>query len=186
MRHLVAITVLALALLCTKAHAAPVDPPSVWTLLVYSVRLLPIEGEPGTPKYDAALAYRLELVTACTEATDSRTERYVCVKLARFESDYREDIGRCTIRGKAGDRTAWQIVPRSKEEAERLCHSLVEDARVHVERVRESRAACSKLPKSEQLALYARGNCASEEGRKLSRVRWPTDAEVRRLETERW
>ena len=165
---------------------AAAAPPTDWLLLVYSIRLLPIDGEPGSPRYDRALSYRLELVNACAGATEDRTERYICVKVARFESDYREDAGRCEVRGKAGDRTAWQIVPRSPGEAGRLCQSLAEDARMHLERVRESRAACRHLPKAEQLALYARGNCTSEEGKKLSRHRFPTDAEVRRLETERW
>ena len=172
-----------LVLILSVGAAAP---PTEWLLIVYSIRLLPIEGEPATSRYDRALEYRTEVANACTQATDNRTERYICMKVARFESDYREDVGRCTIRGKAGDRTAWQIVPRSRDEADRLCRSLVEDARVHVERVRESRAACRHLPKQEQLAMYARGVCGSEEGRKLSRHRFPTDAEVQRLETERW
>jgi hypothetical protein len=107
------------------------------------------------------------------------------VKLARFESNYREDVGRCAVIGKARDKSAWQIVPRSAAEDKRLCQSLEEDARFHVERVRESRSACRHLPKEEQLALYARGNCTSEEGKRLSRTRFPTDAEVKRLETER-
>lgn len=172
-----------LALILSIGVAAP---PSVWTLLVYSIRLLAVDGEPGSTRYDRALAYRLELVTACAEATDNRTERYICAKVPRFESSYREDIGRCEVIGKAGDKTAWQIVPRSTAENARLCQSRVEDARFHLERVRESRAACRHLPKEEQLAMYARGDCASEEGRKLSRHRFPTDAEIRRLEAEKW
>ena len=168
------------------ASSAPPPPPDAWTLLVYSLRLLPIEAPAGSEAYDSALAYRVELVSACVEATDDRTERYICVKVPRFESNFREDVGRCKLVGKAGDKTAWQIVPRNAAERERLCGSLVDDARFHLERVRESRAACRHLPKNEQLALYARGDCGSEEGRKLSRHRFPTDAEVRRLETERW
>lgn len=165
-----------------------VGPPDAWTLLVYSIRLLPVAPTAAADErgYDRALAYRLELVDACVQATTDRTERYICIKVARYESDFREDVGRCDKRGKAGDRTAWQIVPRSAAEAERLCVTLADDARMHVERVRESRAACRRLPKPEQLALYARGSCDSDEGRTLSRHRWPTDAEVQRLETEKW
>ena len=162
-------------------------PPSAWTLLVYSLRLLPIAaptGDSDMPRYDAELAYRLALVNACVAATEDRTERYICTKVPRFESNYREDVGRCKVIGKANDKSAWQIVPRSKAEDQRLCQSLEEDARFHVERVRESRAACRHLPKEEQLALYARGDCSSEEGKRLSRTRFPTDAEVKRLETE--
>ena len=168
------------------AAVPPPPPPNAWTLLVYSIRLLPIDGTPATDTYDRALDYRLELMKACVEATEDRTERYICAKVPRFESNYREDVGRCRIVGKAGDRTAWQIVPRNSAESERLCNGLVDDARFHLERVRESRTACRHLPKTEQLAMYARGDCASEEGRKLSHHRFPTDAEVHRLETERW
>ena len=37
--------------------------------------------------------------------------------------------------------------------------------------VRESFKACAHLPPDERLALYARGRCDSEEGRKISRER---------------
>lgn len=165
-------------------------PPGAWTLLVYSLRLLPIvqptDDTATMARYDAEMAYRVALVEACVAATEDRTERYICVKVPRFESNYREDVGRCAIIGKAHDKSAWQIVPRSGTEDKRLCRSLEEDARFHIERVRESRSACRHLPKEEQLALYARGNCSSEEGKRLSRHRFPTDAEVRRLESERW
>ena len=163
-------------------------PPDAWMLLVYSLRLLPITTptNDNMAAYDAQLAYRIALVDACVAATEDRTERYICVKIARFESNYREDVGRCRVIGKANDKSAWQIVPRSEAEDKRLCQSLEEDARFHIERVRESRSACRHLPKQEQLALYARGDCGSEEGKRLSRTRFPTDAEVKRLEMERW
>lgn len=167
---------------------AAAEPPTVPLLLAYSLRLLPVTlpTNENTSAYDAEIAYRTELAAACVAATSDRTERYICVKLARFESNYREDVGRCKVIGKANDKSAWQIVPRSEAEDKRLCQSLEEDARFHVERVRESRSACRHLPKEEQLALYARGNCTSEEGKRLSRVRFPTDAEVKRLELEGW
>lgn len=176
-----------LPLLLKLAQVAP----SVWILLVFTLRLMPIPvGEPspttGIAKGDAELRYRLELVKACVEATEDRTERYICAKVARFESFYREDVGRCDVKGAAGELTAWQIIPRNKAERARLCVSLLEDARFHLERVRESRNACRHLPKQEQLVLYARGTCDSDEGKKLSRHRFPTDAEVKRLETEAW
>ena len=183
----VALASLALAFGGARADAQttlPTPPPSAWQLLVYSLRLLPISEAPASPAYDRALAYRTELAEACAAATDHRTERYICIKVARWESFFREDVGRCAVIGKANDRSAWQIVPRNASEEQRLCKSLVEDARFHVERVRESRGACRHLPKQEQLALYARGDCASEEGRKLSRFRFPTDNEIRKLETE--
>ena len=177
------------------AVLASVVAPNAWLLFVFSIRLLAIDGSITTADlrdpdkqavYDRALAYRLELVNACVEATEDRSERYLCVQIARFESSFREDVGRCQIIGKAGDRSAWQIVPRSAAESERLCVTLADDARFAMERVRESRAACRRLPKQEQLSLYARGDCASAEGRKLSRHRFPSDELVRRVETEKW
>ena len=168
------------------AVVASPTPPDAWVLLIYSLRLLPIAPptEVNMAAYDAELAYRIALVNACVAATEDRTERYICTKVPRFESNYREDVGRCKVIGKANDKSAWQIVPRSGAEDKRLCQTLEEDARFHVERVRESRSACRHLPKEEQLALYARGNCTSEEGKRLSRTRFPTDAEVKRLETD--
>ena len=167
--------------------AGGTEAPDASRLLTYSLRLLPIAPPTSddTAAYDAELAYRRLLVEACVAATEDRTERYICTKLPRFESNYREDVGRCKVIGRANDKSAWQIVPRSEAEDKRLCQSLEEDAKFHIERVRESRNACRHLPKEEQLALYARGNCSSEEGKRLSRVRFPTDAEVKRLETER-
>lgn len=168
------------------AVIASPTPPDAWLLLLYSLRLLPIAppaNDSDMIRYDAELSYRVALVNACVAATEDRTERYICTKVPRFESNYREDVGRCKVIGAANDKSAWQIVPRSTVEDKRLCQSLEEDARFHIERVRESRSACRHLPKEEQLTLYARGNCTSEEGKRLSRTRFPTDAEVKRLET---
>ena len=180
--HLIGHLLGSLALVFAKIGDAA---PDVFRLLVFTLRLLPIavpSGAIGTG--DADMFYRLELVQACVEATPDRTERYICAKIPRYESLYRIDVGRCEVKGSAGELTAWQIIPRSKEERARLCVSLAEDAKVAIERIRESRKACWRLPKQEQLSLYARGSCESEEGRTLSRHRFPTDAEVRRVEME--
>ena len=184
----------ALVLVLAQVASNKVPAPEAWTLLVYSLRLLPIEatpfdGPPITPRdgaYDRLLQYRTELIAACVAATQDRSERYICVQIARFESNYRDDIGHCEKKGEAGELTAWQIIPRNAAERARLCVSLVEDAKVALERVRESRAACRHLPKTEQLALYARGSCASKEGRELSRHRFPYDTLVKSVEQERW
>lgn len=138
-------------------------------LLLFSLRLL----SPPSKSYEDEILYRMGVAQACAEASSDRTERYLCMKIPRFESNYREDVGRCEIKGPQGELGAWQILPRTSEEKSRLCHSLAEDAAFAIERIRESRAACRALPKEEQLALYARGSCGSTEGRKLSRHRWP-------------
>lgn len=47
-----------------------------------------------------------------------------------------------------------------------------------VKMIRESFAVCRGLPANERLALYARGNCDSETGRRLSRDRFALAARV--------
>lgn len=140
-------------------------------LLLFTLRLMPAPT-------DADLAYRVELVEACAAVAETKTERYLCAKIPKFESQYRIDVGRCEKKGAAGELSAWQILPRGNKDKERLCKTLEEDARLAIERIRESRGACRHLPIEEQLALYTRGSCENEEGRRLSRVRWPYDKEV--------
>jgi hypothetical protein len=154
------------------------SPVAILALLLLTLRLLPIT-EPIGERWESAIRYRLEITEACFKATEDRTERYLCTKIPRFESSYREDVGRCLVKGAVGELTAWQILPRGFVDRARLCRSLEEDALVAVERIRESRSACHRLPNAEQLSLYARGNCVSEEGRRLSRHRWPYKAETR-------
>ncbi len=141
-------------------------------LFLFSIRLLAAAD-------DEELSYRLKIADACYQAGTTRTEQYLCMKLARFESNYRKDVGICTVKGTAGEMTSWQIIPRNDAERARLCQTERENAIFAIERIRESRAACSALPTDEQLAMYARGNCSSEEGKRLSKTRWPTEGETR-------
>lgn len=81
----------------------------------------------------------------------------------------RPDVLDCRVRGDNGRaRSAWQVHPRSREEAEALCGSLEEGARVALDRVRESVRACGQGPRA--LALYASGSCVR--GTKISARRW--------------
>lgn len=149
-------------------------------LLLFTLRLLAIPAA----RWEAEIAYRTEMAEACASATEDETERFLCMKIPRYESNYRIDVGRCEVKGPQGELTAWQILPRSREERDRLCRSLVADAEIAIQRIRESRGACRHLPASEQLALYARGRCDSVEGKKLSRTRWPYQGEVRGLQAK--
>ncbi len=144
-------------------------------LVLFSLRLLPLAPDADR---DAEIAYRFELATACFRATEDRTERFICMKIPRYESNYREDIGRCKVLGKAGEKSAWQIIPRGAVENARLCRSLDEDAVFALERIRESRTACAHMPASEQLGIYTRGRCDSVEGKRLSKHRWPYEQEI--------
>lgn len=146
-------------------------------LALYMHGLLPVQAQ-TKEKWEREWLYRLQLAEAISQATSDPGRQLLLARLARFESSYREDVGRCRLNGKAGDRTAFQIVARNDAERARLCVSLADDARFALERINESLTACRKLPAAERLAVYARGSCASEEGRKLSRHRWPSASEV--------
>ncbi len=134
-------------------------------VLLYMLRLV-------VQRDEADLLFRTELSVAIVAATDVAQGQRQLAKLARFESSFRRDVAECRIKGAAGEVTAWQIIPRNDAERARLCVSLEGDARVALERIAESVAACRDLPEEERLAVYARGRCSSSEGRRLSRVRW--------------
>ena len=141
------------------------------SILAVASLLADMEHELPSASADA-LGYRLALARAIVTTTGDAWERRQLRKLARYESAFREDIGRCRVLGAAGDRGPWQVVPRSDAERARLCVSLEGDAELALERVHESVGACRWLPPEERLAVYARGACLSAEGRRLSRERW--------------
>lgn len=118
------------------------------------------------------LAHRVELARVIAQATPDDRERLILVRVARYESSYREDVSRCAVLGPQGEVGTWQILARSPAERAEVCGSLEGSARVALSRIRASIAACSHLPPLEQGAEYCRGRCSSAEGRRLSRVRW--------------
>ena len=134
-------------------------------VLLVMLRLMPSRGE-------ADVAYRTELAVAIVSVTDDVLEQDLLASIARWEGAYRRDVGECRRPGPQGELGAWQVLARSDVERARLCASLEGDARLALERVRESITACAHLPPAERLAVYARGRCDSAEGRKLSRHRW--------------
>lgn len=121
---------------------------------------------------DADLALRRDLAAAIVTVTRDPNEQDLLASIAWHESHFDREVVTCRRVGAAGDRTAWQIVTRNLAELLLLCRSLEDDAAIALERVRESLRACRELPPPERLAVYARGRCSSEEGRRLSRVRW--------------
>ncbi len=134
-------------------------------VLLYTLRLL-------APVGDDDISFRTELSAAIVAVTDDPQEQNQLAKIARFESNYRRDVGECRVKGTVGEVTAFQILARSDTERASLCASLESDARVALARIRESVRACMHLPEDERLAVYARGRCSSVEGRRLSRVRF--------------
>ncbi len=119
------------------------------------------------------LMHRAELAFAILAAEPPPHEARLLMRIARWESHYRRDVADCRITGDAGRSVGpWQAHDRSPEVRARICGSLVEAARVAIVDVRRSWAMCRHLPREERLAVYARGRCDSDEGRRLSRTRY--------------
>lgn len=134
-------------------------------LLAVMLSLMPSRG-----LRDVAL--RTEIAEAITAVTDDFQEQLLLASIPRWESSYRRDVVECRLKGPQGEVTGWQILARNDAERARLCVSLEGDARVALERIRESLKACAALPPKWRLSAYTRGRCSSAEGRRLSRIRW--------------
>lgn len=104
--------------------------------------------------------------------TDDAIERAILMALAQHESGFSPRVARCEKGTTAGGLGTWQIIPRSPFEREVACSG--DAAYVALQRVQESLDACKALPFVDRLAVYARGSCASERGRELSRYRMHT------------
>lgn len=120
--------------------------------------------------------FRARLVDAVASVTDDENEQKQLLSLARYETGYHERLAapRCECRKNECDSGramgTWQIIPRSKLEKESLCQTLEGDARLALARVHETRRACRNLPESERLAIWYRGSCNSEEGKRMSKI----------------
>lgn len=140
-------------------------------LVIFSLSLLQSRGEDD-------VGFRFQLAVAIVSVTSDQHEQNVLMSIARWETNYIERLAspRCECKRNECDngraKGSWQIIPYNKEESTRLCVSLEDDARIALARIRESESACRHLPANERLAVYTRGNCTSEIGRKLSRIRW--------------
>ena len=143
----------------------------VLKLVALSLQLVAVKNE-------AELQYRIDIANAVISVTDSEHEQRVLVSIVRYETSFISRLGapNCTCLRNECDNGrafgAWQIIPRSKREREELCVSLEGDAKLALFRIRESERACWKLPPNERLAIYTRGSCFSEEGKRLSKIRW--------------
>ena len=136
-------------------------------ILLLMLRWLPSTGEADT-------AHRVELALAITaDPGTTDHEARILARIARWESNYRADVSDCRITGDAGRSVgAWQAHDRAPDVRERICTDLAYGALVARTDVRRSYAMCAHLAEPERLAAYTRGRCDSEEGRRLSRVRW--------------
>lgn len=131
-------------------------------LVILSARLLPLRDADD-------LAIRHDVAAAILAVTDDEVEQRALLVTAVEESHMRADVLDCRVRGDNGRaRSAWQVHPRSREETEALCSSLVEGAAIALDRIRESVRACGRGPGA--YALYASGSCSR--GTRISARRW--------------
>lgn len=131
-----------------------------------SLRLAPASGD--------ALVARLELGQAAADVGATAYEARWLAAIAYRESTYHVDA----VGDHGASYCAYQVhLPRGARTREGLSGpDLLEDVRACTrEALRQLRASlhvCKRLPEAERLALYARGSCDSERGKKLSRDRW--------------
>lgn len=143
----------------------------VYFLVLFTIALMPFNGL-------NELMFRYKIVDAVTTVTDDETEQRQLLSLARYETGFHERLaapncechkGECDG-GKA--RGTWQIIPRGRDEKAKLCISLVDDAAIALVRLRETVRACRRSPSNERFAIWYRGRCDSEEGKKMSKISW--------------
>ena len=136
-------------------------------------RVASLMGDMLPVRNDADARLRFDIAAAIVAVTDDLHEQDLLASIARWESHYRADVVNCTTLGPQKERGAWQILARSPAERRALCVSIEGDARIALERVRESLTVCARnKDESTKLALYARGSCTSREGQRLSKTRW--------------
>lgn len=134
--------------------------------LLASLRLAPASGD--------ALVARAELGQAVADVGATRYEAAWLAAIGFRESTFRVDA----VGDHGSSFCAFQIhLPRGARTREGLSgEDLTEDAhacaREALRQLRASLHVCKALPENERMALYARGSCASDRGRQLSRDRW--------------
>lgn len=135
--------------------------------ILASLRLAPVYTDEG-------LSRRFELAQAAVEAGATKYEMQWLAAIAFRESTYRLDV----VGDNGSSYCAYQIhLPRSARTRDGSTGpELLADAgactREALRQLRASLHVCKHLPESERMALYARGRCDSETGRRLSRDRW--------------
>lgn len=134
------------------------------------LKLTPARGE-------ADVRARWALAEAISTATQDTEEQSLLVAVALRESSFRPAVLGDFHSGKATSFCAFQLhLPGGARTAEGwtgedVSNDVGKCTTAALRRLRESRRACGGYPKEDRLAIYARGRCDSEEGRKLSRDR---------------
>lgn len=137
-------------------------------LVVLSARLLPLRDY-------ADLEVRYELAQAIERVTDDVIEQRLLMVTATEESAWDPKVLSCERKGDSGKSvTAFQVQVFGSLRRE-VCASPESAARVALEMLRASQAACAHLPEAERLAFYASGSC--DRGRQISRRRWVASEE---------
>jgi hypothetical protein len=138
--------------------------------IVFALNLMD-KSNSGLP-YDQAMV--VNTVTAIVQVTSNPSEIETLIKISRWESGgYRKDVANCKVRGDHGEAFGiFQVHPRNPKESKELCGTLVEQATVALDRIRESAIMCSKQGRrdSDLLAGYTVGTCVR--GNDATRLRW--------------
>lgn len=119
-----------------------------------------------------------EVAQTIATVTQNLDDQALLVKIAQYESGFREEIVHCRKKSYMGASGPWQVVPFNGKEAIRVCSSMKESALMALERIATSRHLCKRFPAPERLIQYAVGgvcNTHIDEGKKLSRQRWATN-----------
>jgi len=139
-------------------------------LLLTMLKILPARGE-------ADIRARWALADAIASATHEPDEQNVLVAVALRESNFAPAAKGDFHGGKATSFCAFQLhLPNGSRTAEGwsgedVSTDVTKCTQAALRRVRDSQRACSFLPKEERLAVYARGRCDSDDGKRLSRDR---------------
>jgi len=148
---------------------------AVAVLFVYLFSL-----EPKNCPYNAEMAKNAAAGIAAV--TDVYWEAETLARIARWESGLRRDIADCTVLGKRGERSIFQVMPRSNSEKTDLCSSdFTKQARIALARIRESKAVCEKqgLRGADVLGIYTHGECIR--GNRIAAFRYGDGSKLRSL-----
>lgn len=120
------------------------------------------------------LDHRWTLSEAIASATDDPKKQEILVRIAWFESAFRQDVSRCDVKGDRGRSLGtFQIQPLSPSDRRLACGSVEEQVRLALAYVERSAEACPGNVGPDSLAMYVSGTCAR--GLREAKNRWGSD-----------
>jgi len=136
--------------------------------------------EPRNVSLDLGVAN--DAAVGIAAVTTEPWEAETLARIARWESGLRKSVANCTIIGKIGERGIFQVLPRSQAERVDLCSSdISKQARIALERVRESKSVCERQGHrgADTLGIYTHGRCIK--GNRFAAFRYGDGSKLRSL-----